>query len=157
DCTKAEIIRNWLNTVLLQLDLYQSFPRTQWCYLEDLDAGLRAIGDQLRLPLAPPEGVIRDDVKSFKLQGDNIPPAWSEYSEAVLSANRLYHQLRSATLNPSKGYRGVTNPAFQQLRLQIAALWDRMNQDDATPLAGTEPASGGQQRKREHAAEPLAH
>ncbi len=115
----AEIIRTWLDTMLVQMDIFENFPNRRWCFLEDLDVALiNNLASELNVSANVPARMVMSGRKASDLSDAEIPPGFEDWSEAVLLANQLYRTLKLEVNDPTDTYRTCT----RFLRADVEAL-----------------------------------
>jgi hypothetical protein len=128
DGDTEEMIRSWIDTLLLQIDIHCCFPSSHWLFFEDLSvARIQQLATQLNAVLSLPESAIRVDAMQSRLPGDEIHSALAEFSEILVQTNQLYRDFKSTILNPYP--RGSANVFIRKIITEAKRIRDDLDRN----------------------------
>jgi hypothetical protein len=86
----------WLRTLKIQVDVFQSFPRSHVIFFENLNTEtVMQLCSVISVNIHIPKGIFREENKYSLLAEDEIPDELSKYRKICLACEEIYKQVKN--------------------------------------------------------------
>ena len=110
-----ELFSCWLKTVKVQIDVFQSFPRTYMILFEGLNSALfEQVNSILDVNIQIPSNLLKDEFKHSLLSGDGeIPDPLAKSKKLCARCHEIYSNIKEALCGETRPYNvGLHNASF---------------------------------------------